>query len=150
MAVTYIKMRATRSVLNYRENKPTMYRLRQMSYPPIKEDELIKYISNSAHVPESTIKAAVAAIGEAISYFAINGHRVVIDGFGGFYLNVNTKWFDKNKPSANSKELALDNFDIKKCVYRSALRFVPGARLQSIVSATGTNIVTSGEFKAEN
>ena len=100
MAVTYIKMRKTRSVLNYRETKPTVYQLRQLGYPPIKEDELIKYIANSSNVPESTIKAAILAIGEAIGYFAINGHRVVIDGFGGFYLNVNTKTFVDKHVSA--------------------------------------------------
>ena len=79
--------------------------------------------------------------------------QVAIEDYGERVLNevIRNNWMGfYGKNIANSKELALDNFDIKKCVYRSALRFVPGARLQSIVSATGTNIVTSGEFKAEN
>lgn len=77
--------------LNFMEEKPENYKIRQLCYPTITEKAIVEYIANSASIPKSTVKAAVIAIGEAISYFVINGHRVNFDGFGSFYLKVRTK-----------------------------------------------------------
>lgn len=86
-----IKYRKGKVTLNYREEKPQVYKLLQLTYPVIKEDTLIKYICNSSNLPESTVKACVLAIAEGIAYFVINGHRVSFTSFGAFFLNVHTK-----------------------------------------------------------
>ena len=49
-----VKMRKVASRLSFKEGKPQGYQLRQLVYAPIKEKDLIKYMANSANVPEST------------------------------------------------------------------------------------------------
>ena len=48
-----VKMRKSQRQLTYMEGKPTVYQLKQLIYAPIKEKDLIKYISQSANVPET-------------------------------------------------------------------------------------------------
>lgn len=88
--------------LNFMEDKPEVFKLRQVVYPTITEKALVEYIANSASIPRSTVKAAVAAIGEAISYFVINGHRVNFGDFGSFYLKF------RSKTAATEDELKAD------------------------------------------
>ena len=60
-------MRKVASRLSFKEGKPQGYQLRQLVYAPIKEKDLIKYMANSANVPESTIEACILAIADGIS-----------------------------------------------------------------------------------
>jgi hypothetical protein len=62
-----VKMRKVASRLSFKEGKPQGYQLRQLVYAPIKEKDLIKYMANSANVPESTIEACILAIADGIS-----------------------------------------------------------------------------------
>ena len=139
MATSVIKMRKARTVLNYRETKPVVYKLQQLTYPPVKEAELIKYIANSAHIPESTVTAAVAAITEGILYFTINGSQVTIPGFGGFYLVF------KTKTSPTIEDIKEDGFE--KYLIRTPLRFVPLKSLRTVVKSAGTDVVDSGVYE---
>ena len=84
-------MRKAAQTLHFNEGKPQGYHLTQLVYAPIKEKDLIKYMANSANVPESTIESAVAAIADGILYYAINGHRVSFPGFGGFWCSLKAK-----------------------------------------------------------
>lgn len=86
-----LKYRVVKYLLNYLEEKPQVYKMRQLTYPVIKEDALVKYIAHSSNLPESTVKSCVHAIADAITFFVINGHRVSFPSFGAFYLNVQTK-----------------------------------------------------------
>lgn len=86
--ISYVKKKVT---LNFKDEKPQVWKLQQLTYPVVKEKDLIRYIANAGAVPESTVAACVEAIAEAIVYFAINGMRVVIPDFGGFYVKVKTK-----------------------------------------------------------
>lgn len=126
-----IKMYRTRRVLNFREDKPTVYTLQQLTYPVIKEKDLIKYIANSANVPVATIEACVSAIAEAIVYYSINGHRVVFPEFGGFYVKVNVK----ARPSAAEVSAK----DVKAC----RLAYAPATMLRELISETGTDIMNT-------
>lgn len=86
-----IKYRINKVRLNFLEEKPEVYKVQQLTYPIITESVLIEYISQSTNLPKSTVQSCVTAIGEAISYFVINGHRVSFAAFGSFYLKVSTK-----------------------------------------------------------
>lgn len=86
-----VKYRVGKVALNFRDEKPQVYKLLQLTYPIIKEKALIRYICKSSNLPESTVQACVLAIAEGISYFVINGHRVTFSSFGAFFLNVRTK-----------------------------------------------------------
>lgn len=140
--MSVIKMRKTRYVLNYRETKPVVYKLRQLTYPPVKSAELVKYIANSAHIPESTVHAAVAAITEGILYFTINGSQVTIPGFGGFYMGFKTKTTD------DIETIKEDGFE--KYLIRTPLRFVPLKALRTVVKSAGTEIMGSGVYELQS
>lgn len=129
-----IKMFRAKSRLTFREGKPEVYKLRQLIYPTIKEKDLIKYIANSANVPLSTIQAAVEAIGEAIAYFSINGHRVSIPNFGGFWVKVNVKAV----PTA--EEVTLET--VKKC----RLAYAPATELRELITSTTTEILNDAIY----
>ncbi len=86
-----IKYKVAKVKLNYLEEKPEVYKIQQLTYPVITESALIEYISRSTSLPKSTVQSCVTAIGEAISFFVINGHRVSFTSFGSFFLKVSTK-----------------------------------------------------------
>lgn len=141
-----LKMRKSASILHYRDTKPTVYKLRQLTYPPIKEKALVKYVANSANVPESTIQAAIAAIAEGILYFALNGHRVVFPGFGGFYVGV------KSKAEQSLADLSIEGDEkrnIKSCIKSCRLLYAPVTALREAVSESDTTIVDSGAYYTE-
>ncbi len=64
---------------------------RAVRYSTIKENELVTYASNSAHIPESQLLATTLAIREAIAYFVLNGHSVDLGRFGFLRISSKTK-----------------------------------------------------------
>ena len=128
-------MHRTAYKLTYREGKPDVFKLRQLTFPPIKKDHLVEYIANSANVSVSTIEAAIAGIIEAIIYFVVNGHRVVFDKFGGFYLGVLTG------VSRSFEECTVTD-NIKKC----RLKFAPVTEMRELITDTGTMIMGSSQY----
>ena len=130
-------MRRSAVTLSFREGKPTVYKLRQLIFPGIKHKQLVKYISNSAHIPESTVEAAIAGIIEGIIYFVVNGHRVVFPRFGGFYMGV------KAKISHTAQECTVAN-SLTAC----RLLFAPVSELRELITDTGTEIMGTGQYLA--
>ena len=128
MALQY---RKTKTRLTYREGKPEVYKLRQLTYPPIKEKDLIKYAANSAHIPESTMTACVEAIVQGIVYFAINGMQVSVPDVGGFYVKVNSK------TAHTLEECTTDT------ITRMCLAFRPASELRKTITQTEETIVNA-------
>ena len=83
----YVKKRR----LEFKEDQPEVWKIQKLNTSTIGEKELIQYVSNTAFVPPSVIKAALLAISEAITYFVINGHYVTFEDFGSFFLRIDTK-----------------------------------------------------------
>ena len=86
-----IKYRSVKFILNYRDEKPQVWKAQKLTFPVITEDALIEYIANSAAIPKSTVKACALSIAEAIIYFCTNGHAVQVPGIGTFGLQFKTK-----------------------------------------------------------
>lgn len=128
-------MRRTVMALTYREGKPKVYKLRQLVYPGIKHEQLVKYIANSAQIPESTVEAAIAGIIEGIVYFVVNGHRVVFPKFGGFYMGV------KAKVARSAEECT-----IKDTLTGCRLLFAPVTELRELITDTGTQIMGTDQY----
>lgn len=124
-------------VLNYRDEKPQVWKLQQLTYPVVKEKDLIRYIANAGAVPESTVAACV----EAIVYFAINGMRVVIPDFGGFYVKVQTK-------TVKTKE-AMEEATADDLITGSTLSYVPVTGLRELVTEAEVK-VRSNEIYADD
>ena len=133
-----VKMRKAAQTLHFNEGKPQGYHLTQLVYAPIKEKDLIKYMANSANVPESTIESAVAAIADGILYYAINGHRVSFPGFGGFWCSLKAK---------TVKRLSeLKQVDVVKSL---TLHFSPVEDLRQVIAGSGTTVVNDGVYGIE-
>ena len=64
--------------LSFKEGKPVTYKAQQVTYPTIKSKDLLAYAANAANVPLANIECCVQGLIEAIAYFCINGHRVVL------------------------------------------------------------------------
>ena len=62
-----------------------------MHYSTVKEDAIMSYAAQSAHIPESTLLASTLAIREAISFFVLNGHHVDLGKFGIFGIRSKQK-----------------------------------------------------------
>lgn len=148
--MAYIKMRKAQIRLNYRETKPQVYKLTQLTYAPIKEKDLLKYVANSANVPESTVEACVAAIAEAIVYYAINGMRVVFPNFGGFFVHVRWKVFQSVADLLEAPQWVGKQTKAKKEGSMKAchLAFAPLSELRESLSEAGTVIVNDGVYEA--
>ncbi|MCR5042744.1 MAG: HU family DNA-binding protein [Bacteroidaceae bacterium] len=133
-----VKMRKSQRQLTYMEGKPTVYQLKQLIYAPIKEKDLIKYISQSANVPESTIEAAILGIANGILYYAINGHQVTFPGFGGFWCSLKAK---------TARTLAeLKTKDVTRSL---VLHFSPNEALRQVIAGSGTTVVDDGVYGIE-
>lgn len=128
--------RKSKVKLSYLEDKPEVYKLQQLVYPSIRYKELIDYISNSASVPRSTIEASVEAIVQAITYFAINGHRVVSPEFGGFYVKTRSK-------TAKTFEDAR----IEKVLKSVRLAYAPTVDLRDLLNGTSVTIKNDGVYQ---
>lgn len=127
MGIVYRKAKIK---LNFRDEKPEVYKAMQLVYPPIKESDLLTYAANAAALPETTMKACVEAIAQAIIYFAINGMRVVIPNFGGFYLKFQTKTVQ-----------SLSECNLENCLKRTTLAFASATELRELISQTSTSFV---------
>ena len=133
-----VKMRKAAQTLHFNEGKPQGYHLTQLVYAPIKEKDLIKYISQSANVPESTIEAAILGIANGILYYAINGHQVTFPGFGGFWCSLKAK---------TAKRLSeLKQVDVVKSL---TLHFSPVEDLRQVIAGSGTTVVNDGVYGIE-
>ena len=128
-------MRKAAMTLHYRGSKPTVYKLRQLTYAPIKAKDVTKYIANSANIPTSTVEACVAAIAEGIVYYAINGMRVSFPELGGFYVGVKTKVAQ-----------SIEDLNVEDTLKACRLMFAPATELREALAEAGTTIVDSGAY----
>ena len=114
--------------LNFREEKPEVHVLRQLTYPMVTEKQLVAYAANAAAIPQATMQACVEAIVQSILYYAIRGMRVTFPEFGGFYLQA------RSKTARSEKELTADSFTF------TGLAFQPLGDLRKLISDTDTTI----------
>ena len=71
-------------VLKYDENEPTVYKMQVVRGTVIKDEDVVAYAANAAHVPETTILMAKNALFDAINYFCCNNHSVEVKNLGTF------------------------------------------------------------------
>lgn len=64
---------------------------RVQHYSVIKENELVQYAAQSAHIPESALRNACRAVRQAVEYFVQNGHHVNLGKFGFLGIHINAK-----------------------------------------------------------
>ena len=77
-----LQYRKTKVVLNYRESKPTMFKLSQLTYPAVTETQLINEISQSQGVSAPLSKAVIDALLNRMVHYMEIGHGVSLGKFG--------------------------------------------------------------------
>lgn len=118
--------------LSYREGKPMKYKAQLMRYPTIKSDDLIKYAANASNVPVANIESCMQGLIEAIAYFVINGHRVVLPNVGGFFLGVQSK-----------AATVADELEVKKALKTVRVLFAPATLLRDEMSENTINMLNA-------
>jgi predicted histone-like DNA-binding protein len=79
-----LQYRKAKVVLNYRETKPQMYKLVQLTYPAVTSEQLIAECANSCGVNPAQTKAVIDALVDRIAHYMEIGHGVKMGHFGSF------------------------------------------------------------------
>ncbi|MBR0046251.1 MAG: HU family DNA-binding protein [Bacteroidaceae bacterium] len=129
-----IQARKAKMRLTYREGKPEVYKLRQLTYPAVTFTQLVSECANSCGVNPSQSKAVIDALVNRLVHYMELGHGVQMGDFGQF------------KPTFNSKtahtleETTLDTITVKK------IQFYPGKAFKNMLS----NLSITGASEALN
>lgn len=124
-----ISVRKVKAKLNFRDEKPTVYYMRRLTFPKVSEKMLVQYAANAAAIPPATMYACAEAIAQAILYYAIRGMRVTFPEFGAFYLQA------RSKTAKTLEELSAESF------YYTGLAFQPLGDLRKLITDTNVNVV---------
>lgn len=81
MGLQYRKGKIT---LNFREGKPEMYKLMQLTYPQVTFEQLVKECSTACGVNPSQTKAVIDALISRLVLYMEIGHGVRMGDFGSF------------------------------------------------------------------
>ena len=109
-------------VLNFKEDKPTVYKIAQVSFPAISYNELVNECSLSCGVNPSNTEAVIAALCDRLVHYMEIGHPVKLGRFGSF------------KPAFRAKTtLSLDDANAST-VTQKLVRFFPGKQFRDMIA----------------
>lgn len=132
MAMQY---RKTRMVLNFKKDKPVVYKLSQLGLLPVTTEQLVNECSISCGVNPSQTRAVVSALLDRMVHYMSLGHAVKLgsgeSAFGSF------------KPTFRSKTTRnLEDADVTT-VTAKVIRFYPGKAFRDMMNDMG--IVSASE-----
>ena len=107
--------------LTYREEKPEVFKLRQLTYPQVSYEQLCGMIQ-IVGVNKAQTKAVVDALLQALVHYMELGHGVSLGQFGSFKPTFNSK------TARSLKETTLETVKVKK------IQFYPGGAFKEILS----------------
>lgn len=117
--------RKAKVVVNYLDDKPTMYKMQQITMPMIKFDDLCDEVAARSGLSKSQSKAVVTGLVESIGMYLKVGHPVSLDKLGSLSPRIRVKLAKK-----------IDEADVET-LKRFKVHFTPGALLRSAVIAGG-------------
>jgi len=129
-----IQVRKTKVCLSFREEKPEMFKLRQVTFPAVTFAELVGECSNSCGVNPAQTKAVIDALVNRLVHYMEIGHGVKMGDFGSF------------KPVFNSKtahtleETTLETVKVKKVMFYPGKAFKDMLNNLSITEAEDLSI----------
>ncbi len=107
--------------LTYREEKPEVFKLRQLTYPQVSYEQLCGMIQ-IVGVNKAQTKAVVDALLQALVHYMELGHGVSLGQFGSFKPTFNSK------TARSLKETTLETVKVKK------IQFYPGGAFKEMLS----------------
>ena len=116
--------------LTYLEEKPEVYKLRQLTYPAVTYDQLLGMIQ-IVGVNRAQTKAVVDALLQSLVHYMEIGHGVSLGTFGSF------------KPVFTSKTVktldGLEGDEALKTVKVKKVQFLPGGAFKDMLKALSMN-----------
>lgn len=109
-------------VLNYRDEKPQVYKIQIIRGTVIGGSSIVSYAAHASNVPESTVQRAMGALFDAVNYFVKNGHAVQIPNLGTLSLQTLSK-------TVKTEEAILDNETAEGTIKRRRAYLHPKAEL---------------------
>ena len=116
-----IMYRKAKMRLTYREEKPEVFKLRQLTYPQVSYEQLCGMIQ-IVGVNKAQTKAVVDALLTALVHYMEIGHGVSLGSFGSF------KPTFTSKTARSLEEATLDTLKVKK------IQFYPGGAFKDMLS----------------
>lgn len=107
--------------LNFKKEKPTVYKIQQVHYSVVDTDTLVDDVAESCGLNRAMTKAALEGLVSRACRFVGMGHAVQLGELG------TVKPIFTTKTQETAEELSADNVRNKK------IRFYPGSRLQKVV-----------------
>lgn len=114
--------RKTRQVLNFKKDKPVVYKLTQIGLPPITFEQLCNEIGQTQGCTKAQTLAVVQAVINRALLFLANGQNVQLGGLGTL------------KPTFRSKTARnLEDADVTTITER-IIRYYPGKELKAMIA----------------
>ena len=136
-----IQYRKTKMVLNYRESKPEVYKLRQVTFPAVTFAQLVNECSQSCGVNTMQTKAVIDALVNRLVHYMEIGHGVKMGTFGSFKPTFNSK------VAQSLEDTTLETVKVKK------IQFFPGKAFKTMLnelSMTGAETLDVKEPKPDD
>lgn len=133
--------RKTKMVLNFREDKPEVYKAQQVVLPQVSTDELYDEISQSCGVNIAQTQAVINALENRLVHYIKLGHPVRIGVLGSLNPRFRSKTAKK-----------LEDADATT-VTRKVIQFIPGSGLSSTIRTSGVKYykaISEGEDEDAN
>ena len=134
-----LQYRKAKVKLTYLEEKPEVYKLRQLTYPQVTAEQLVSEISQSQSINTGVTKAVIDALTNRLVHYMSLGHGVSLGNFGSI------------KPTFNSKTVKylsdLDDEDALKTVKVKKIQFYPGKQLHDMIS--NISMTEASEFSIQ-
>lgn len=127
-----LQYRKAKVVLNYRETKPQVFKLVQLSYPAVTTEQLVTECATSCGVNPAQTKAVIDALVDRIAHYMALGHGVKVGNFGTF------KPVFTSKVTETLEEATLETVRKKKIVFFPGKAFKDVLQELSISSASDT------------
>lgn len=116
-----IMYRKAKMRLTYRESKPEVYKLRQLTFPQVSYEQLCGMIQ-IVGVNKAQTKAVVDALLTALVHYMEIGHGVSLGSFGSFKPVFNSK------VAQSLEDATLETVKVKK------IQFYPGGAFKDMLS----------------
>lgn len=129
-----IGLRKTKITLNYLKEKPTRYKLAQLTFPQVTYEQLVQEVSQSRGVNTNQTRAVVDALLNRLIHYMEIGHGVSLGDFGSFKPGITVKAV---KDPENVDE---ESIKVKK------VRFYPGGSFQRMLKSLGTSTYDVVQF----
>lgn len=116
-----IQYRKVRRVLNFKEDKPTVYKIEPVGMPKVSFKKLLKEVAHSENVNETQVSAVVLALLNRLQHYLELGMLVSLDSFGSFKVQVHAK-----------TTLSIDDANAST-VTRKTIQFIPGKEFRDML-----------------